>query len=251
MKFIQKMKNSILFVQSINKIKFNYEKIKKSNDYQDEKLYSNILNTLPIVHKLLNSEDFIMQESEVAQKIKKDLHFLEYEIEYIQKFLQKNWQACLNLGMEVEKSNVSNHLFLAYNIILESIVQLKNEIPEKSYNELYKWIEVDYENKAHQYMVLEQFQQNQEVVPKKFLKVQYSGIYMNLAYLAYLNHDDQKMMNYIERQKELFSLEEILHNENIESQPWYYGNIHPNYLDFLNITLLKDLEIKKEKTLKM
>lgn len=251
MKFIQKMKDSMLFIQAINKIKSNYNKIKTTNDYQDEKLYSEIFNTLPIIHKLLNNEDFIVQESEVAQKMKKDLHFLEYEVEYIQKFLQKNWQACLNLGMEVEKSNVSNHLFLAYNIILESIVQLKNEIPEKSYNELYKWIEVDYENKAHQYMVLEEIQQNQEMGSKKFIKIQYNGIYMNLAYLAYLNHDDQKMMNYIERQKELFSLEEILSHENIESQPWYYRNIQPNYLDFLNITLLKDLEIKKEKTLKM
>jgi hypothetical protein len=252
MKFIKKMKKVIHFVSGMNTIKSNYYKIKNTNDYQNPKLYVNIKNALIKVHELLNDEEFSNTKSEVIQKIQKDLHLLEYEMEYIQKFLQKDWHACLNLGMEIEKSNASYRLELCYPIILDTLNQLKNETTEKDYNELYKWIEVDYESKAHQYMVLKTFETKNAVSNnEKVIKVEYNGIYMALAYMAYLNGDEEKMMNYIENQKEIFPLEKILKHENIEQQPWYYSNIDKNYIDFLTKSLLKPLELESKEAKKI
>lgn len=255
MNFTKKIKTEITFANSINSIKSNYHKIKNTNNYKDFKLYLDIKNELFKVHNLLINEEIFNKKLELRQQIQKDLHALEYDIEYVQKFLKKDWHSCLNLGMEIEQSNVSNNLDLSYSIILDTLNELKNQTTKKDYNELYKSIEIDYENKARQYMILKSFEIKNNILNNTTngIKEKYNGIYMALAYMDYLNGDKEKMMNDIKNQKEIFPLEKILKHENIKEQPWYYSNIDKNYINFLTISLLEPLELenKKAKTIKM
>ena len=224
-----------LFYQA-KKMENEYNKLIKANDYNNSKYYDEINQNYKKVYEALEDMSIHLNgKTEELNKLLDNLRIIPLMTDYIRAFSSKNFIEALEKGKKI--GSLSTNTFLSSLHCLDALNEIK---ASGNLTDQFKEDELVY--KAG---LFKEFNNPSSI--GSIFKLRYNGAKMSLAYNSWLSEDLDESSRIFKEHLKSYSPKEIFENENIKRSPWFYKNISPKYIEFLNFCL--DISTENEKKL--